>query len=80
MATFVDLPWFGCAFAIREMRMRYACGFGHAQVIPLNMLVGTIQLLVVCPLFVPRVRDLRMAKMALSLDLLFLAGILYSRI
>lgn len=30
----------------------YASGFGHAQVVPLNMLVETIQVLIVYPLFV----------------------------
>ena len=33
------------------MSFGYASGFGHAQVIPLNMLVETIQVLVVYPLF-----------------------------
>jgi uncharacterized membrane protein len=33
------------------MSFGYANGFGHAQVIPLNMLVETIQVLVVYPLF-----------------------------
>jgi hypothetical protein len=29
----------------------YASGFGHAQVVPLNMLVETIQVLIVYPMF-----------------------------
>lgn len=33
------------------MSFGYASGLGHAQVIPLNMLVETIQVLVVYPLF-----------------------------
>jgi uncharacterized membrane protein len=33
------------------MSFGYASGFGHAQVVPLNMLVETIQVLVVYPLF-----------------------------
>ena len=33
------------------MSFGYARGFGHAQVVPLNMLVETIQVLVVYPLF-----------------------------
>lgn len=33
------------------MTFGYASGFGHAQVIPLNMLIETIQVLVVYPLF-----------------------------
>lgn len=33
------------------MSFGYASGFGHAQVIPLNMLVETIQVLVLYPLF-----------------------------
>jgi uncharacterized membrane protein len=34
------------------MSFGYASGFGHAQVVPLNMLVETIQVLVIYPLFV----------------------------
>jgi uncharacterized membrane protein len=34
------------------MSFGYASGFGHAQVIPLNILIETIQVLVVYPLFV----------------------------
>ncbi len=33
------------------MTYGYASGFGHAQVVPLNMLIETIQVLVVYPLF-----------------------------
>jgi uncharacterized membrane protein len=33
------------------MSFGYASGFGHAQVVPLNMLVETIQVMVVYPLF-----------------------------
>jgi len=33
------------------MSFGYASGFGHAQVVPINMLVETIQVLVVYPLF-----------------------------
>ena len=40
------------------MSFGYASGFGHAQVIPLNMLVETIQVLVVYPLFVLSWRQL----------------------
>jgi uncharacterized membrane protein len=40
------------------MSFGYARGFGHAQVVPLNMLVETIQVLVVYPLFVLSTRHL----------------------
>ncbi|MGE5320654.1 MAG: small multi-drug export protein [Hyphomicrobiaceae bacterium] len=40
------------------MAFGYASGLGHAQVIPLNMLVETIQVLVVYPLFVLSWRQL----------------------
>lgn len=40
------------------MSFGYASGFGHAQVVPLNMLVETIQVLVVYPLFVLSWRQL----------------------
>ena len=40
------------------MSFGYASGLGHAQVIPLNMLVETIQVLVVYPLFVLSWRQL----------------------
>lgn len=40
------------------MSFGYASGFGHAQVVPLNMLVESIQVLVVYPLFVLSMRQL----------------------
>lgn len=40
------------------MSFGYASGFGHAQVVPLNMLVETIQVLVVYPLFALSWREL----------------------
>ncbi len=40
------------------MSFGYASGLGHAQVIPLNMLVETVQVLVVYPLFVLSWRQL----------------------
>jgi uncharacterized membrane protein len=40
------------------MSFGYASGLGHAQVVPLNMLVETIQVLVVYPLFVLSWRQL----------------------
>ncbi|MDO9636314.1 MAG: small multi-drug export protein [Thiobacillus sp.] len=40
------------------MSFGYASGFGHAQVAPLNILVETIQVLVIYPLFVQSTRHL----------------------
>ncbi|MFM1895624.1 MAG: hypothetical protein RLZZ385_698, partial [Pseudomonadota bacterium] len=40
------------------MSFGYASGFGHSQVVPLNILVETIQVLVVYPLFVQSTRHL----------------------
>lgn len=40
------------------MSFGYASGFGHAQVVPLNILIETIQVLVVYPLFVLSARHL----------------------
>ena len=40
------------------MSFGYASGFGHAQVVPLNILIETIQVLVVYPLFVQSARHL----------------------
>src|SRR4030042_481078 len=40
------------------MSFGYASGFGHAQVVPLNILVETIQVLVIYPLFVQSTRHL----------------------
>ena len=40
------------------MSFGYASGFGHAQVAPLNILVETIQVLVIYPLFVQSMRHL----------------------
>lgn len=40
------------------MSFGYASGFGHAQVVPLNMLIETIQVLVIYPLFVLSARHL----------------------
>ncbi len=40
------------------MSFGYASGFGHAQVVPLNMLIETIQVLVIYPLFVQSTRQL----------------------
>jgi uncharacterized membrane protein len=40
------------------MSFGYASGFGHAQVVPLNILIETIQVLVVYPLFVLSSRHL----------------------
>lgn len=40
------------------MSFGYASGFGHAQVVPLNILIETIQVLVIYPLFVQSTRHL----------------------
>jgi len=40
------------------MSFGYASGFGHAQVVPLNILIETIQVLVIYPLFVLSTRQL----------------------
>lgn len=40
------------------MSFGYASGFGHAQVVPLNILIETIQVLVIYPLFVLSTRHL----------------------
>jgi len=40
------------------MSFGYASGFGHAQVVPLNILIETIQVLVIYPLFVQSTRQL----------------------
>lgn len=40
------------------MSFGYASGFGHVQVVPLNVLVETIQVLVIYPLFVQSTRHL----------------------
>lgn len=40
------------------MSFGYANGFGHAQVVPLNILIETIQVLVIYPLFVQSTRHL----------------------
>ena len=40
------------------MSFGYASGFGHAQVVPLNILVESIQVLVIYPLFVLSLRQL----------------------
>ena len=40
------------------MSIGYASGFGHAQVVPLNILIETIQVLVIYPLFVQSTRHL----------------------
>ena len=40
------------------MSFGYASGFGHVQVVPLNILIETIQVLVVYPLFVLSSRHL----------------------
>jgi uncharacterized membrane protein len=40
------------------MSFGYASGFSHAQVVPLNMLIETIQVLVIYPLFVQSTRHL----------------------
>jgi uncharacterized membrane protein len=40
------------------MSFGYASGFGHGQVVPLNMLIETIQVLVIYPLFVLSTRQL----------------------
>ena len=44
------------------MTFGYARGFGHAQVVPLNVLIETIQVLVVYPLFVLSTRHLIQLK------------------
>ena len=44
------------------MTFGYARGFGHAQVVPLNILIETIQVLVVYPLFVLTTRHLIQLK------------------
>jgi len=40
------------------MSFGYASGFGHARVVPLNILIETIQVLVIYPLFVQSTRHL----------------------
>lgn len=40
------------------MSFGYASGFGHSQVVPLNILIETIQVLVIYPLFVQSTRHL----------------------
>ena len=40
------------------MSFGYASGFGHAKVVPLNILIETIQVLVIYPLFVQSTRHL----------------------
>jgi uncharacterized membrane protein len=40
------------------MSFGYASGFGHAQVVPLNIVIETIQVLVIYPLFVQSTRHL----------------------
>ncbi|MBM4181426.1 MAG: small multi-drug export protein [Betaproteobacteria bacterium] len=50
------------------MSFGYASGFGHAQVVPINMLVETIQVLVVYPLFALSWRQLiRLPQLEASL-------------
>ncbi len=50
------------------MSFGYASGFGHAQVVPINMLVETIQVLVVYPLFALSWRQLiRLPRLEASL-------------
>ncbi len=50
------------------MSFGYASGFGHAQVVPINMLVETIQVLVVYPLFALSWRELiRLPRLEASL-------------
>jgi len=45
------------------MSFGYASGFGHAQVVPLNILIETIQVLVIYPLFVQSTRHLIKLRM-----------------
>ena len=44
------------------MSFGYASGFGHAQVVPLNIVIETIQVLVIYPLFVQSTRHLIMLR------------------